>query len=316
MGDTAPQLFSDANAVDTDQNDLATDPIPEILYVMGTGRSGTTVLEVLLTNNSGFVGVGEIKHIFRDGFLRNRPCACGKATLECPLWSSVLDATGWSRADCAKIEGIVRKLESHGRFPVLWAGLVGSRRIASYRQANEHLFKAISKVSRGQVIVDSSKYASRALALARLFPNRVMVLCITRSAAGVIKAFQRKNEGEQKPKSLLAVTAYYVYVLFCMRLVKVRLKRNCLSVRFEDMKRDPAAVISNIEEWSGYSLAPAQRKLADGDWFEIGHIVTGNRLRKKGRVRFEPGLREDGPRSITERLIGPVLEGYRKLLGF
>ena len=43
--------------------------IPDILYIMGPGRSGTTVLHILLANNPGFFGMGEITHVFRDAFL-------------------------------------------------------------------------------------------------------------------------------------------------------------------------------------------------------------------------------------------------------
>src|SRR5687767_4385545 len=53
------------------------DSMPEILYVMGTGRSGTTILEVLLTNEEGITSTGEVKHIFRDAFVRDLQCACG-----------------------------------------------------------------------------------------------------------------------------------------------------------------------------------------------------------------------------------------------
>jgi len=69
--------------------------LPDIIYIMGTGRSGTTILEVLLTNNARIVGAGELKHIFRDGFLANRQCSCGHATLDCAMWSAVLRAAQW-----------------------------------------------------------------------------------------------------------------------------------------------------------------------------------------------------------------------------
>ena len=37
-----------------------------LLYIMGTGRSATTILEIILTNNPKITGVGEVTHIFRD----------------------------------------------------------------------------------------------------------------------------------------------------------------------------------------------------------------------------------------------------------
>lgn len=294
----------------------ATQEMPDILYIMGTGRSGTTILEIILCNNPGLTGVGEFKYVFQHAFLENRVCSCGKAALECERWSGVLTATGWDRAACTEMERVVTSLESHARFPLLWAGLVSEKNMTIYRRANESLFKSIAALSRSNVVVDSSKYESRALALARLFPGRVKVLCLTRSAAGLITAFQKKSEKEQVyPKSLLWIAGYYVYVMLCMWIVRAQLKGRCLLVRFEDFKHNPEAVLDSIETWSGYSLAVARRKLAEGDWFTVGHIVSGNRIRTKGKVSFESGSGEPALLGAA-RGLAKVLEAYRRCLGF
>lgn len=294
--------------------------LPDILYIMGTGRSGTTILEILLANNPGITGVGELKHIFRDGFLRDLPCACGRPGRQCELWSAVLQATGWDRKDWREIGQAIEKLESHERFPFVWAGfgLGTAAAMPLYRQASEALFNAIGAVQHSQVIVDSSKYAGRALLLARLFPDRVKVLCITRCAAGMLQAFAKQHDDEQRPKNSLAAAGYYLYVLLCMRSVQARLKERCFVIRFEDLNRDPAATLDAIEAWSGYSLAAARARVAAGDWFDVGHIVTGNRLRRQGRVRFDPGPAKISPRARATWtwLLARMLEVYRRFLGF
>jgi hypothetical protein len=290
---------------------------PHILYIMGTGRSGTTILEILLANNQGMTGVGEIKHIFRDGFIRGQPCACGRSARECDLWSQVLKKTGWNHQQCVELGRTIERLESHERFPWTLAGLVSNADVEIYRRATEALFSSVAATAHAELIVDSSKYAGRALMLARLFPDSVKVLCITRSADGIIAAFQKQNDGEQRPKPPIAVAAYYLYVLLCMRLVRGRLKERAFSIRFEDLNRDPVAVLRSIEDWSGYALATARAKLAASEAFDAGHIVTGNRIRKKGSVRFEPSAAKvNGQRPFATRVLARVLESYRKLLGF
>jgi len=291
--------------------------LPDILYIMGTGRSGTTILEILLANNPGFAGVGEVNRIFRHGFLEDRTCACGRPASRCDLWSAVLSSNGWSRNDLPGLAAELEKRESHRRFPLLWAGLF-DREFSIYREANEALFRSVSLATRCRVVVDSSKYAGRALLLARCFPEKVKVLCITRSAAGIISAFQKKNDVEQRPKGVLAAAAYYLYVVLSMRLARSRLKGRCFAIRFEDLNRDPAAVLEKIEAWSGYSLAAARERIAAHDWFDVCHIVTGNRLRKAGRVKFEPasGEKTASKQGISTRLLAPALEAYRKVMGF
>lgn len=291
----------------------AEDAVPGILYVMGTGRSGTTILEVLLTNSQGVTGTGELKHIFRDGFVRNVPCACGKPARECELWSEVLRQSNWSREECVELSRAIDGLEGHGAFPRLFLGAADAESIQRHREATERIFRSVQRITRCDAIVDSSKYPSRALLLDRAFPDKVRVVCITRSAAGLLAAFRKQNESEQRPKTTLVASAYYLYVLFCLRLVKARLKDRCLVIRFEDLNRDPAGTLKAIEDWSGYSFAGSRARIAAGEALDVGHIVTGNRLRKKGRVRFEPSSsRVDAGRALIAR----VLEMYRNVLGF
>jgi hypothetical protein len=289
--------------------------LPEILYVMGTGRSGTTILEILLANNPGVTGVGELKDIFKDGFLGSRVCACGRTGRQCAMWSRVLGRIGWDRNDCVRLDEVVAKLESHRIFPLLFLGLVGRRTWLQYRQAAEALFGAVGALTQSRVIVDSSKYAGRALALARLFPDRVRVLCITRSAAGILAAFAKPNE-EQRTKGIIAAAAYYVYALFCMRCVRSRLGERCFAIRFEDLNGDPATTLGAIEAWSGYSLAASRSRLSADEWFDTGHIVSGNRLRKQGRVKFAPSSTVNVLPGAAARLLARAMEAYRRLLGF
>jgi hypothetical protein len=296
----------------------AVDAMPDILYVMGTGRSGTTILEVLLTNDDGITGTGELKHIFRDAFIRDLQCACGKSGHQCELWARVLHSSGWSQTDCATLGKLVEQVESHANFPMVYLGLQNKRAVDAYTKASTTLFRSVARITGSSVIVDSSKYPARALLLERLYPGKVKVLCITRSAAGLITAFQKKNENEQRPKGRFAVVAYYLYVLLCMWLVRSRLRSRCLVIRFEDLNRNPVDVLAKIEQWSGYSLATARAKTASGDWFDVGHIMTGNRLRKKGKVKFDPsagkaGIPESPP---TPRRLSAFLEAYRTLLRF
>lgn len=292
----------------------APDAVPEILYIMGTGRSGTTILEVLLTSSERIVGSGELKHIVRDGFIRDVQCSCGQPTHECALWSKVLEHTRWSREECAEIAATIERIEGHRAFASVWLGTADERSIKRHRETTERIFRSIRRATGADVVVDSSKYPSRALLLDRAFPDKVRVVCMTRSAQGLLAAFRKQNEGEQRPKSTWAATAYYLYVLCCMRLVRAKLKDRCFVIRFEDLKRDPIATLRAIEEWSGYSFAGSTAKIAAGEHFDVGHIVTGNRLRKRGRVQFDASSssKEGGGRAV----LASLLETYRNLLGF
>lgn len=291
--------------------------MPDILYVTGTGRSGTTVLDVLLGNNAGVTGVGEFTHILRHGFLQDRQCSCGKGARACELWARVRGTIALDDEDCARAAKLIAKLERHSRFLPVWFGWVNRRELVRYRQVQQALFEGVSAATGSSVVVDSSKYETRALLLSRLFGDRVKVLCITRSAADLISAFRKRHDGEEQlnAKSTAAATAYYAFVLFCMRLLRYRLGDRCLVLRFEDLKRDPAAILSRIECWSGYRLTHSIQKLNAAEPFVVGHIVSGNRLRKRGTLKFEANPDEPAVAASTQ-VVARMLEAYRGWLGF
>lgn len=260
----------------------------EIIYIMGAGRSGTTILEVLLANNRGFTGVGEVTHIFKDGFIENALCSCGKQTSGCMLWSFVRDKCQWHSRDIRLAAKLFHDVAWHTRFWWVALNLVSDENKIHYRELNECLFEAVTKKTGAEVIVDSSKYAGRALLLANLFPDRVRVICLVRSPAGLVAAFTKTGTDEQKPKPIWAILLYYFYVMLCMRVVAVALGRRTLLVRYEDLCADPQGTLLRIGRWCARDMSELIGKITINEELNVGHIVTGNRLRKKGKVRFRP----------------------------
>ena len=60
---------------------------PDLIYIYGSGRSGTTLITNLLNYYGNFIGVGELNKGFRDF---KRECSCGQTILNCELWSNVI----------------------------------------------------------------------------------------------------------------------------------------------------------------------------------------------------------------------------------
>jgi hypothetical protein len=288
---------------------------PDILYIMGFGRSGTTILEVILSVNPGIFGAGELTHILRDGFRDAAVCACGEPACTCPVWSRVGNRVGRKPETLAAGIETLRRFEAHERFPLVAAGLFDSTAARQYRRINDQLFESLGEISGAQVVVDSSKYAGRALMLARCFPHRVRVICLTRSPGGLMHSFRKPHRQEQRQKSVVGTLAYYMYVFACLRVASLRLP-NVLHVAYEELTADPVGTLERIEQWSGYDLSRAREKLRAGEFFQVGHIVTGNRLRKQGRVRFCPTAGSGRVHGLVARLAVGVMTMYGKLLGY
>jgi hypothetical protein len=68
------------------------------LYIEGYGRSGSTLLDIVLGNHPEVESVGELINLpysgWYEGWISGKPtrspyCACGERMLECEFWSAV-----------------------------------------------------------------------------------------------------------------------------------------------------------------------------------------------------------------------------------
>ncbi|WP_319526445.1 hypothetical protein [uncultured Desulfosarcina sp.] len=288
-----------------------------IIYIMGTGRSATTIMEILLTNNFGITGVGEVTHIFRDGFIRNDLCSCGFKAKTCFIWGNVFDRLNLSGSEVTKYSDLFHKFDWHIGFLGLIFGFFNKNNKSDYKSVNYDIFKNVSNLTNCNFIVDSSKYASRAILLSKLFPGKVKVICLSRSPSGLIKAFKKTDTLEQKPKKLYDIVLYYTFVMLCCRIaVNTIGKQNCTVITFEQLMKQPYEVLSIIERLTGTNLKEAKQKILKNESFKIGHIVTGNRLRKKGSIQFKPSSSRYIPEGWVESISEKAMLFFGKALGF
>ena len=287
-----------------------------ILYIMGTGRTGTTILEILLSNTPAIRGLGEVTKLFRDGFFRNETCSCGQPFSTCSHWKPVRDQfLGMSCDDIRRCMDTVRFFDWHTNFFAHWAGVGFEERFQLYGTINDRIYRSMGESWEGRYLLDSSKYAGRALGLQRMYPGRVKILCMTRSPQGLISSFRKRDAGEQKPKSLPNVVAYYSYVLLCCRLVARKRGMDVLHMRYEDLLQDPVRELGRIGNWLSLDLSPSQGKIERNEPLARGHIITGNRLRRQRELRFS-GDHSRGRSTPVEGVASACMNGVRALLGF
>ncbi|MGN7614073.1 sulfotransferase [Magnetococcales bacterium HHB-1] len=260
---------------------------PRIIYIMGLARSGTTLLEIMLSSGKNVFGAGELTALIQDGLIDNQTCSCQQPFNNCSVWRAIQDdLTAQNLEEQAKLQ---RRIEWHdGLFRQLLRGLTSEEK-TQYSTFNSALLEAIQKNTGASVIIDSSKYAGRALALSELVKADLSVICLTRAPVGLIHSFQKQNE--QGNKSLFATMIYYMLVLFSLRLVSFRLKKPVCFVRFEELINHPQQTLNRIATWAQMDLSHLQSAVEEEKPLNVGHIITGNRMRKKGKITFNPAIK-------------------------
>src|SRR5690348_5241537 len=64
---------------------------PLVIFLAGSTRSGSTVLESELSAAVGGVAVGEVRYAWQRGIAENNLCSCGALFSECVFWNHVLE---------------------------------------------------------------------------------------------------------------------------------------------------------------------------------------------------------------------------------
>jgi hypothetical protein len=59
---------------------------PDVLVFTGAGRSGTTILEMLLTTRYWVVAVGELCWLWKSGVSERSICTCSRPVPDCQFW--------------------------------------------------------------------------------------------------------------------------------------------------------------------------------------------------------------------------------------
>ena len=261
----------------------------KILYIAGYGRSGSTILDIILGNHSQIVSTGEVNYLLDDWQAENRVCSCGKPYNQCEFWKDFFHKRpSWSRE-----KRLVRKIEHLPYLPFLWWGLVPVSERETYRSFQRELFDYIA--SRGQaqksIVLDSSKSApnttGRALALKEIAGLDVFMIHLVRGGLATLDSMlltgsNRAIEGYSRKKkpSAFRTTMVWMNANISAWLVGKRLGvGRYMFLRYEDFIAEPETVLQSIGEFGGFDAQELVEKVRENQSFLVGHIVGGNRVR-------------------------------------
>lgn len=283
-----------------------------VLYVMGLWRSGSTILDMIVGSHEDVESVGELRTMpvaWRDG----GTCACGEPITECAYWSAVHQR--WlERVGADPVPRLIELQERYERVRslprVFTEGvLTRTKSFDEYARLLGALFSAIAEVGGKRVIVDSTKYPARALALSRVLGVRLRLVHLVRDGRGVIWSWHRKanvdldgNVLEVAPEDVVReMTRKWLAINLLSSLVGRSVHERSIRVRYEDLVSDPDAELERIGRVLGIDFARVARGLVEGEPIAVGHTVAGNRVRMEGAIRLRPDLEWQEKLSVGDK---------------
>ena len=132
-----------------------------MLYVLGRGRSGSTIFANVLGELDGYFAGGELRVLWDPVVVRHGSCGCGEPITSCDVWSRVLDGlSDIDAAEAAELQHeIVREMNT---FRLLGPAISTWPARERFAQLMGRVYEEIASVTGARVIVDSSKRPSYA----------------------------------------------------------------------------------------------------------------------------------------------------------
>jgi Sulfotransferase family len=266
---------------------------PTVLYIMGCGRSGSTLLERVLGAIPGFVNAGELVGLFRRVVGQDQRCGCGLPFSECPFWTAVGNKVfgGWDLEQVAEATELENSVARQRRLPQLVAPSISSRRqraaLAEYGELHRRLYEAILAEAGGHVLVDASKWPAPALALRHAGGVDLRVLHLVRDVRGVAYSWSKTavarphstKDGQKVLSSHAATRTAANWLLVETEAAWLRsVQSRMVTIRYEDFVAAPRDTLTSALFQLGLAVEPGDLNHVQGRTVSLGtsHGVGGN----------------------------------------
>ena len=283
----------------------------KIIYIAGYGRSGSTLLERLLSSHEQIVGIGEAKILFRLQDKGNFLCACGQPTNACPFWSCVLDRFGPDNTANHENWIVQRRFEpiqSLGRH--LWR--YRSRQRTQYKELMNHLMDSIATAlpEYTSYVIDSSKTSHdcslRPVALSKIAALDVRMIHLVRDGrsciASLMAGSNRKMEKGVIPMitvpGLRGTVGWFTANMAAHLFQWLHPPEHYCRIRYEDLVAHCEDTVKQLGDFLGLDLQEQIRMIKRGDSLPQLHQLGGNRIRFNEKLT----VKRDNPTPVKLRL--------------
>ncbi|UII23871.1 sulfotransferase [Fulvivirga ligni] len=249
----------------------------KIIYIVGDGRSGSTLLENVLRNQNNTINVGECFRFWERYYRNETICGCNKLIGNCELWTGVdanLRNTFGDDYDSKKVEQSIKKFTTY-KYQKHFNEFEVSEQL---KDLIITFYSSIAHISGANIIIDSSKSPGWAILLSRFIPENVLFIHLERELASVADSWKKKvvlpeyvlSQRYMPVKSDLNIIRTWTRVKVMGRRLKET--NNYIFLRYEDLVNNFEAVINHVQLKYGLEI------FSELKW-RGSHSIAGNPVR-------------------------------------
>jgi hypothetical protein len=261
-------------------------PTPRILYIGGTGRTGSTTLDQLAGQAPGWFSGGELAYLWSLGLGEGGLCSCGVPVAECGVWSAVLGELADDPVRLAADMTAARQRFRSVHLPLMLLPRFTRQRLRSLRDylgTLELLYRHVAEHTGAGVIVDSSKEPHYSMLLRDGTSLPVTFVHLVRDPRAVAYSWQRRKAERglaggrtMEHRGPLLATVFSTVSNVAAEVLWWRHRDRYAFLRYEDLVADPDAVLDALGQLVGE--APGTVGLPAGMRIDLArtHTAWGN----------------------------------------
>lgn len=285
-----------------------------VLFIAGPGRSGSTLLDMLLGQINGFCSTGELRFVWDRSFGQNQLCGCGKPFRECEFWNEVVREAfgGFDNVNHERLEKLRHAAEHRVSNGI---SINDSTELLTpyeeYFEACGKLYRAIHRVSECEFVVDSSKNIASGFLLSTIPEIDLFTVHLIRDSRAVAYSWQRQKirpeiYWETKFMSqrgiLKSASRWNSRNLLAQRLKSTSKKYTFL--KYEDLVSDPQAGLAKL--LTDFEIGRCSFDFLNGHHADLkpSHTVSGNPVRFVRReIEIQPDMQWRSDMAIHHKLL-------------
>ena len=261
----------------------------KILYIGGAGRSGSTLLEMILGNTPGFFSIGEARHFWEYIIRGNILCGCGHEISRCEFWKSVkVELETEHKIDLNIMSSLNQSLNRTRNYPMISHRSVSgiSSEWSELVRGTTALYTSIFKFNGNQEIVDSSKIPTHLYILSQIPNINPRLLHLVRDGRAVAHSWSKRAKQElaikgkksRMPKRS-ALQSMIRWMIENASIVGLKDKMPNITLRYEDFAQNPHLILEQSLNALGYSSINLHETITSLNTLQPTHSVGGNPIR-------------------------------------
>ena len=216
----------------------------KVIAISGTGRTGSTLLSLLLSQDKSVFNVGQLRHLWR-AFENDDPCTCGNALQSCAVYSEAAPQRLAEMQSLAK--AFLRDAASHSNWVDEDARTEIRERHQNFLAGLQDIVDRITQTTGATTLIDTSKAPEVALAFDLLPEVDLYVLNLVRDPQAVACSWYKRK------KSFSATIRNARDWLVRQRRLEIwkpALGAKYHTLRYEDLATTPVEAIDLISKWA------------------------------------------------------------------